>query len=97
MQKSGKIGHVKVSVLRNAIEFQTARRKCFKSTPYALLTFKTKVMNSKRCKTVGLIANLRHSVAAQHALLNNIYHALILPYLSYGWFDSSQISRLTKI
>ena len=31
---------------------------------------------------VGLIAKLRHFVL-QHTLLN-IYHALILPYLSYG-------------
>ena len=37
---------------------------------------------TKLSKTVGLIAKLRHFVS-QHTLLN-IYHALILPYLSYG-------------
>ena len=49
------------------------------------------------CKMVGLIAKLRHFVP-QHTLLN-IYHALILPYLSYGlivWRQALK-THLTKI
>ena len=49
---------------------------------------------TKSRKTVGLIAKLRHFVP-QHTLLNR-YHALILPYLSYGLIVWGQASTFHK-
>ena len=63
------------------------------------LSWKIHVDNvaTKLSKAVGLIAKLRHAVP-QYTLLN-IYHALILPYLSYGLIVWGQASKthLTKI